>query len=247
MRAKSFSFSKIELSEDFLFPPSLSLEEIKKLLLESKDEVKAANKNVFALLESEHKTSSALELKNKLVLLDKYMTGFADFLDERLDETEGSEKETTLKAFRKTCDQLTNRIDKMNRVLSDDISMCQHKETKEAIDPFKVATFVVAFPVAIGALAKIVFGEKSVVVSYATYAGAAIGMAFSFKQKINDFACSTYTKISNGKNNMKNSFLVYYVSSVTKERANMAKRYLGKGVERIRWARNKNLNYKNKL
>lgn len=239
MGEKAFSFSKIEQGAAFHFSPSLSHEEIKKLLLESKGEVKAANKDVFALLESEHKASSALELKNKLVLLDKYMTGFADFLDDRLDGTVNTEKENTLKMFRKTCAQLTNRVDKMNRMLSDDVSICQHKEAKESIDPFKVATFVVAFPVAIGALAKIVFGEKSAVVPYATYTGAAIGMAFSFKHKINDFAFSAYKKMGNGKNNMKNSFFIYYVSSTTRERANSAKCYLVKSVERMRWTRNK--------
>lgn len=64
-------------------------------------------------------------------------------MDERLDGTENTEKENTLKMFRKTCDQLTNRVDKMNRVLSDDVSICQHKEAKEAKDGIKIVTYVV--------------------------------------------------------------------------------------------------------
>lgn len=211
------NFSLSEPEQGSAFSPALCNEDIQKLLAKSKKEVRAANQEVFTLLESGHKSSAALELKNRLVVLDKYLTNFSYFLEERLDGSEEAKKEELLKGFCRACNQMTNRVDKMNRLLSEDIAVCQHQESKEAIDPLKIATFVVGFPVAIGALAKVIFGEKSDVVPYATFTGAAIGITISFKEKINDSAFFVYRKLGAWKTKVKDSFPVYYISSTAKE------------------------------
>ena len=233
MGAKSFSFSKTEQGETFHFPPSLSNEEIKKLLLASKGEVKAANKAVFALLESEHKAASALELKNKLVLLDKYMTSLADFLDDRLDGTENTEKENTLKVFSKTCDQLSNRVDKMNRMLSDDVSICQHRESKEAKDVIKIITYVVGLPTLAANFAKLFFEEKSHVIPYVAIGSIAIGTWFAFPEETRKIWRSTETMMCRRKKAVQNNFLLYYANSrrkeITASSRDVAKKIFGLG------------------
>ena len=218
MEAKSFSFSKMAEGEDFLFPPSLSHAEIKKLLDESKDGVRAANKEVFALLESGHKASAALELKNKLILLDKYMTDLADFLDDRLDGTENTEKEITLKMFRKTCDQLTNRVDKMNRMLDADIYTRHHLEAKKAKDPIKVVTYLIGLPTLASNLAKIFFDEKSPMLPYIAITSVIGGIWGAFPEESKSMWFTARKTVCGGKQMIQNSFLLYYARSTIQEK-----------------------------
>ena len=220
MGQNNFSFSEPE--QGSAFSPALCNEDIQKLLTKSKKEVKAANQEVFTLLESGHKSSSALELKNRLVVLDKYLTNFSDFLDERLDRSEEAKKDELLKSFFRACNQMTNRVDKMNRLLSDDISICQHKEAKEAKDGIKIVTYIVGLPTLAANLAKIFFEDKSPAIPYIALTSFVAGLWVAFPKEAKGLWSTAKKTVSDKPRLLRHNFLFYYARNSAKEGARAA-------------------------
>lgn len=232
---KDISANPVNEPQDFSdFPEILTTSDIQTLLQQKEKELKILYKEALDLLGREHGAGDTEKMQRALLQKERALV----ILYEALDETAASPSEAAddsdlREKLRTQCSALMEKGEKLDRRLADDRNFLQQKEFQEAIDPIKVAMFVVGFPAAVVTFVKALFGDKSPVVTTAAEVSAIFGAGYAFRKQIKSLWKATGRAVCNGARNVRESFVVHYVTEQAHEKAAAVRNAFSSGAKAV--------------
>jgi len=209
------------------FSELLTDADIGLLLSNQKVIIRELDRDVTNLIQIKHKLEHAQKLKDKVTITERNLVDIHDLVEDKIAEALKRDEEVAFKqALLKNCDQLIVRQERIKKNLADDISACRYLEAKEAIDPLKIVGSVIGFPLTAAGLTRLFEGGVSKPVVYSATAGGALGVVFSFHRQIRKGWNAAANSVCKNGQEIRDSFMLYYIKEKTKEKAKKVRHHL---------------------
>lgn len=180
----------------------LTATEVAAFLNDKRDQIRKFDDETHLLFNKDHTVKDAEAYRIKSLQYEKALLGAADWLEDKIAATSGSEKEGYA-GLLKDCEKIIGRTDRIKKNIADDLSAGRHMEKQRELDPVKIVGFIVGTPLTLVNLVKAFASNRTDLMWAAGVGGAAFGTTLAFHRQAGALLSRTGKAIKNAPTHMK--------------------------------------------
>jgi hypothetical protein len=185
--------AKIINLDDYIRARSLlKMEDIKDVISALRSGLRKLDDDVTGLRLKEHKTKLMEDQNDKAFKYDAVIARVANFLEDKIAETENISQKEVQQDFLKQCDKLKSESDRIKKNIDNAISKGRYNDGLDRIDGLKVIGSMVGVPVGVDKFTETFITAKDNIPHYAGEISFILGTYWAFSRQINKYGSKAF-------------------------------------------------------